>query len=312
MLKFAGKRIMQLLPTLFVVSVIIFVMVRGSGIDPAAAIIGDGQTSAEVMKNIYAKYNLDKPLPIQYLLWISGVLKGDFGVSYRFQQSVSSLILDRMAVTAGLAGFSSILAIIIAIPAGILCAVRKYGWLDRILSMLALVFFSSPVFLTCLLMILLLSKLAPGFAFTGSYDGFAEYLQRLLFPVIALAFHMIALTMRVTRTSMIEQLESDYVLTAKAKGLPNGMIIVKHAFKNALIPVITVSGIQIGALIVGAVLVEYVFSLPGLGSLLIESIKTSDYPIVQAISLLLVSIFLIINLIVDILYAIIDPRIRVD
>lgn len=310
MLKYIMKRLVQLIPILLLVSIIIFCMVRLSGIDPVVALIGDGQTSPQVIQNISEKYNLNKPLPIQYILWVGKVLRGDFGVSYKFQQSVTSLIQDRLPVTLGLALLSSIIAVIIAIPAGVISAVKKNTWVDRILSVVTLILFSSPVFLTSIVMILIISKVSPEFSFTGTFSNLKEYFQRIIFPVIALAFHMIALMLRVTRSSMIEQMQSNYILTVVAKGLPSRMVIFKHALKNAIIPVITVAGIQIGSLIVGTVLVENVFSLPGIGSLLIDSIKSSDYPIVQGITLLLVTTFLLISLLVDVFYVLIDPRIR--
>jgi len=234
---------------------------------------------------------------------------GDFGQSYKFQQSVGSMITERIPVTLGLVGFSSIIGIAIAIPAGVLCAVKKNTWVDRIISIITIVLVSCPVFLVCILMILFLAQM-PGVNFTGTYTNVHEYLERILLPSVALSFGMLALVSRVTRTSMIKELKSKYVETAEAKGISKKQIIFKHAFKNAIIPVITVMSIQIGAMVVGSVLVENVFALPGLGSLLINAINTSDYPIVQSVMLLLVAVFLILNLIVDIIYAIIDPRIR--
>ena len=230
---------------------------------------------------------------------------GDFGQSYKFQQSVGSMITERIPVTLGLVGFSSIIGIAIAIPAGVLCAVKKNTWVDRIISIITIVLVSCPVFLVCILMILFLAQM-PGVNFTGTYTNVHEYLERILLPSVALSFGMLALVSRVTRTSMIKELKSKYVETAEAKGISKKQIIFKHA----IIPVITVMSIQIGAMVVGSVLVENVFALPGLGSLLINAINTSDYPIVQSVMLLLVAVFLILNLIVDIIYAIIDPRIR--
>jgi len=310
MLKYTAKRLLLLIPILCLVSVIIFIMVRISQVDPIAVILGGKQTTPAVIQSIREKYSLDKPPIMQYFIWISGIFKGDFGLSFKFQQSVSSLIQDRLPVTLGLVMLSSLIAVLIAIPVGVVSAIKKNTWVDRSLSVASLILVSCPVFLTGILMILGLAQFFPDFSFTGSFDGFEEYFQRLILPAIALSFTMIALVSRVTRSSMIKQLQSNYAMTAVAKGLPLRMVIFKHAFRNALIPVITVASVQFGAMIVGAVLVESVFSLPGVGSLLIDSIKSSDYPIVQGLTLLLVTVFLVINLLVDIIYAVVDPRIR--
>jgi len=310
MLKYTATRLLLLIPILCLVSVIIFIMVRISQVDPIAVILGGKQTTPAVIQSIREKYSLDKPPIMQYFIWISGIFKGDFGLSFKFQQSVSSLIQDRLPVTLGLVMLSSLIAVLIAIPVGVVSAIKKNTWVDRSLSVASLILVSCPVFLTGILMILGLAQFFPDFSFTGSFDGFEEYFQRLILPAIALSFTMIALVSRVTRSSMIKQLQSNYAMTAVAKGLPLRMVIFKHAFRNALIPVITVASVQFGAMIVGAVLVESVFSLPGVGSLLIDSIKSSDYPIVQGLTLLLVTVFLVINLLVDIIYAVVDPRIR--
>lgn len=310
MTRYTVKRLLQLIPILIVVSVIIFFMIRLSQVDPVAVILGGKQTTPDVVANVRAKFGLDKPVVVQYFLWIKGMFQGNFGESYKFQQSVPSLMSDRLPVTMGLVFLGSLIALIVAIPLGIFSAIRKNTWMDRSLSIVSLILVSCPVFMTSVIIILILTNAFPDVAFTGDYDGFGEFLQRLIFPSIAMAFSMIALVSRITRSSMIKQLQSGYILTAKAKGLPGNMVVFKHAFKNAMIPVITVTSVQVGAMIVGAVLVENVFSLPGIGSLLIDSIKASDYPVVQDITLLLVVVFLVINLIVDVVYALVDPRIR--
>lgn len=310
--KFFLKRLLQLIVVLFVVSVIIFVMVRLSATDPVAVILGGKQTSPEVIANVRAKFKLDLPPVQQYLSWVSGMLKGDFGVGYKYQQSVSELIASRLPVTLGLVAMGSFLAIIMAIPLGIICALKRNTVIDRTISIALLVLVSCPPFLTSIIMILVVTNFWPGFAVTGTYATFGEYIQRLSLPSIALAFSMIALSARVTRTSMIEQLQAKYTETGIAKGMPSKVVVYKHALKNAIIPVITVASIQIGSMIVGAVLVENVFSLAGLGALLVDAIKASDYPIVQGITMLMVLIFLLISTLVDLLYAAIDPRIRTD
>jgi len=237
-------------------------------------------------------------MPNQYVLWVTGVLRGDFGQGYQYKQSVTSLIRSRLPVTLGLVAIAFCIMLVASIPLGVLSAIRRNTWLDRILSVISLILVSAPLYLICILMII--ARIAPAVAFAGSFSNFSEFLQRMLLPSLALSF------------SMISQLQSHYALTAVYKGLPYRMVVFKHAFKNAIIPVITIISIQVGTMIVGAVLVENVFSLPGLGSLLIDSIKASDYPIVQGITLLLVSVFLIISMLVDIVSAPIDPKIRLN
>ena len=310
MFKYIMKRLLQLVPILFIVSVIIFSMVRLSNIDPVSLIVGSKRSTPEIIAQVKEKYNFNKPLPVQYGIWLSDLLKGDMGDDYKNKQSIASLISQSLPVTAGLVLFSSIIALLVAVPIGIITAVRKNTWIDKCLSIITLVFVSAPGFLTGIIMILVFSHIAPSFSFTGSFSTFGEYIQRLAMPSLVLAFGMIALISRITRSSMIEEHQSSYRLTATAKGLPSRIVILKHCLKNALIPVITVFGIQIGTLISGAVIVENVFSLSGVGSLLINGINDGNYPVVQDVTIILVAIFLFLSLLVDIIYAAIDPRIR--
>lgn len=311
MAKYIIKRVAGLIPILIIVSIIIFGMVRLSNINPISVIVGEKRSTPEVIAQVKEAYNFNKPLPEQYLIWISGLLKGNLGVDYKNKQPVLDLIMQSLPITAGLVILSSILSILIAIPVGIASAVRKNTWVDSFLSILTLVLVSSPGFLTGILMILFTSIVAPDFSFTGTYSSFGEYLQRISLPSLALSFGMIALISRVTRSSMIEQRKSGYFLTATAKGLPSNVITYKHCFKNAVIPVVTIFGIQIGSLISGAVVVESVFSLPGIGSLLISGINQGNYPVVEDVTMLLVFVFLVLSMLVDIVYALVDPRIRV-
>lgn len=310
MKKYIADKILQYVIVLAVVSIIIFIMVRLNPTDPVSVICGGKQTTAETVQNIRKEFNLDKPYVEQYGIWIKGMLKGDFGTSFQYRQSVSDLIAKRLPVTVGIVLISSILTILISIPLGIITAVKQNTPIDTGLSVIQLILVACPPFLTSILMIIMITIFAPGIAFTGSFSNFNEYLQRIIFPSIALSFSMIALTSRVTKTSMIEQIHANYTVVAKAKGLSGKEIIFKHLLKNSLIPVLTIFGTQMGIMIVGSVLVENVFSLAGLGSILIDGIKSCDYPIVEAITMLLVFVFITISTIMDILYAIIDPRIR--
>jgi peptide/nickel transport system permease protein len=260
--------------------------------------------------NIRHEFNLDKSYVEQYQIWITNMFKGDLGTSFQYRQSVTDLIAKRIPVTGGIIILASIISILISIPTGILTALKQNSWIDTSISVVELILVSSPPFLTSILMIWIITKVAPGFSFTGSFTTFGHFLQRIILPSIALAFSMIALTARVMKTSMLEQLQANYKTVAISKGLSEERVVVSHCVKNAIIPVLTILGTQIGILIVGSVLVESVFSLAGLGSIFIEGIKASDYPMIQGVTMLLVFVFLTISTILDILYAVIDPRIR--
>ena len=311
MKKYVIDKIVQYIIVLVAVSIIIFLMVRLNKTDPVSVICGGKQTTPETIANIRAEFNLDKSYMEQYVIWINGMFHGDFGTSFQYRQSVTTLIANRIPVTAGIVLLAALFSVIIAIPTGIITAIRQNSILDTGISVLQLILVACPPFLTCILMILVISSTSPGFSFTGSYGNFGEFIQRISLPAVALAFSMIALTSRVMKTSMIEQLNSNYKLVATAKGLPDSKIILGHCVKNASIPVITILATQIGVLLVGSVLVENVFSLAGLGGILIDGIKSCDYPVVQGITMLMVFIFLTISALMDILYGIIDPRIRI-
>lgn len=285
-------------------------MVRITPTDPIASLTKGRKVSEETRQALAEQYHLDKSLPEQYVIWITGAVRGDFGDSYQHRQPVRSLVADRLPTTLQLVLMSSVLAIIIAIPMGIVSAYKMNTAADRILSGISLLFVSSPAFLTAIVLILVFALRLGWFPVFGTGKGFADNFYYLALPAIALSLNMVALIARITRSNMIEQLQSNYTVTAISKGTPQWKVILQHCLKNALIPVITVASVQIGSMIVGAVLVENVFALGGLGALLIDGIKSSDYPVVQSITLMLVTMFLVINLVVDVVYALIDPRIR--
>jgi len=310
MAKYIAKRLLQFIIVLLVSSVLIFALVRLSKTDPVAVILGGKQTSAETIANVRAKFNLDKPLVQQYFIWIGGMFKGNFGLSFAYQSDAGPLIAARLPITLGLVVMSSLIALILAIPLGILSAVKKNSLVDRGISVITLILVGCPAFLTSIVMILIISRVAPSYSFIGNYTDFASYLSRLSLPAVALSFVMIALASRITRASMIEQLDMPYAQTCRANGLTAKSIVWRHALKNSAIPVISVVSVQVGSMIVGAVLVEKVFSLAGVGTMLIDAITSSDYAITQDITLILIFVFLVISLIADILYAVIDPRVR--
>ena len=310
--KFIVKRFLQLIPILLATSILIFCMIRITPSDPVASMTKGKRISEETRQSLEEKYHLDKSLPEQYIIWITNALRGDLGDSFEYKQSVNSLIAGRLPTTLQLVIMSAILALLIAVPVGIISAVKMNQATDRILSVLTLIFVASPVFLTAILLMLVFALNLHLFPTFGSGKSIVENIYYLFLPALALGLNMVALISRITRSNMIEQLNSNYTTTAIAKGIPYHRVVLKHCLKNAIIPVITVASIQIGSMIVGAVLVENVFALGGVGDILIGAIKSSDYPVVQGITLMMVVLFLVINLLVDIVYALIDPRIRLD
>lgn len=310
--KYILKRILNLIPLLLVVSILIFLMVRITPTDPVSSMLKGKKVTPETRQALEAKYNLDKSLPEQYRIWIRNIFRGDFGESFHYKQSVTKLIGERLPTTLQLVLMSSALALLIALPVGILSAVKMNRLTDRLLSLFTLICVSMPVFLMGLLLMLGFALKLQWFPVSGAGSSVAENFHYLALPSVALALNMVALISRITRSNMIEQLNAPYAQTAIAKGTPYRRIVLGHCLKNALIPVITVTSIQFGSMIVGAVLVENVFALGGVGALLIDGIKASDYPLVQSITLMMVTLFLVINLLVDVVYAWIDPRIRLS
>ena len=310
MFSYIIRRLLLLLPIMFFASILVFGMSHLSKTDPALVMVGGKQTSPEVLENIREKYHLNEPVWKQYIIWAGNAVRGDLGESFKMKQSVSGMIVERLPLTIQLVLMSAFITIILAVPLGIISAVKKNTWIDYLSSLISLIGVSSPVFFTGLLMVLLFSykwNILPAF---GAGDNIIENFKYLLLPSLALGVNMLALSSRITRSGMIEALGSNYIETAIAKGIPKRVVILKHAFKNALIPLLTVTGLQFGFLIVGTVLVEYTFGLGGIGSLIVHGVQSSDYPLVQGTTIFLVTFFLLMNLIVDVLYAVIDPRIR--
>jgi peptide/nickel transport system permease protein len=309
-LRHVFKRILNLIPLLLVVSAAVFFLIRLTPSDPIASISNGRRISDETRAALTAQYHLNEPLPRQYLIWVAGVLKGDLGDSFKYRQPVAFLLAARLPTTIQLVLMSAVFALLLAIPAGVISAVKKNGVLDRIISGLMIFCVSSPIFLNAIVLMLIFSLRLRWFPAYGAGHGFGENLYFLALPAFALSLNMVALMGRITRDRMIGELKSNYALALTAKGTPFGRIVISHCLKNTLIPVITVAGIQIGSMVVGAVLVENVFALGGIGALLIEGIQASDYPLVQSIMLFLVALFLVLNLLIDTVYALIDPRIR--
>jgi peptide/nickel transport system permease protein len=303
-------RLLTLVPLMFAITTIVFFMVRFVPGDPARIMVGGQRISEQNLENIRKSYRLDQPLLTQYRLWLGDILAGNLGRSYRQRTEVSTLIVERLPLTAKLAGFSFLLSLLIAVPLGILAAVYRNTWIDVGATMFAVLVASSPVFFTGILLILLFSYQLGWLPALGAGEGGLDEVRHLLLPSLTLGVSLAAVITRITRSSMVEALTQDYIETARAKGLPARAVILKHAFRNALVPIVTVSGLLFGFLVVGTVLVEHTFGLGGLGSLLIDAVQVRDYPVVQGATVFIAGVFILINLVVDVLYGIIDPRVR--
>lgn len=312
MFKYVSKRILQLIFVFFIVSMLIFMVVRMIPLDPIASISKGKAMSEETKQALMREYNLDKSLPGQYFTWIKGLLTGDLGKSFQHKEAVTRLLSVRFKTTVQLVLMSSVLIIVLAIPLGVISAARKNSFLDQTFTVTSLILVSSPPFFTGILLMLLFTMVWPIFPTFGTGSNFWSNLKYLFLPSVSLAAVRVALSMRITRSNMVEQLQAPYVQTATAKGLSRGAVVYKHALKNASIPIMTVMSLDISGMLGGSVLVEKVFSLNGVGSLLADSISKSDYPVTQSITLIMVLIYMLCNLIVDIMYGIIDPRVRLD
>jgi len=308
--RYVLKRVLLLIPILLAVSVVIFFLVRLTPSDPIGSITSGRRISEETRASLITQYHLDVSLPRQYLIWIGNAVRGNLGDSFRHRQPVGDLLAARLPTTIQLVLMSAIFAVLLAVPAGIASAVKRHTAIDRVISAFMVFCVSSPVFLNAILLMLIFVFKLRWFPAFGAGRGFTENLYYLCLPAFALSLNMVALIGRIIRDRMIVEFKSNYALALSAKGTPFRRIVMTHCLKNTLIPVITVGGVQTGAMVIGAVLVENVFALGGIGALLIEGIQASDYPVVQSIMLFLVALFLILNLIVDMIYFIIDPRIR--
>lgn len=310
MARLIASRLLTLIPMLLLVATVVFFLIRLVPGDPARIMVGGGRTTQETIDNIRAAYRLDQPLPMQYALWLGDLVRGDLGLSFRQRADVRDLILERLPLTMTLAGIAFAISLLIAIPLGIVAAVKRNTWVDVGATTFALLGASSPVFFTGILLILLFAFKLDWLPALGAGDGGWDTLVHLFLPSLTLGISLAAITTRVTRSAMVEALTQDYIETARAKGLSGRSIVLKHAFRNALVPIITVAGLQFGFLLVGAVLVEHTFGLGGFGSLIVEAVQVRDYPVVQGATIVMALAFILINLVVDILYGVVDPRVR--
>lgn len=305
------KRLLAAIPVLLGVSVIAFALVRLVPGDPVTVLLGPGynEQQAAVLRERYA---LDRPLPVQYVTWLGRAVRGDLGESFFTGQPVLRAMLERLPVTLELTAIGILFAVLVGVPLGIASAVRPGRWPDHVARVLGLIGISVPGFWLGTILILLLSlKLGwlPSGRFVPLWEDPIENLRRMLMPGLALGLAVAAVTMRTARSAMLEVLRLDYVRTARAKGLSERIVLLRHALRNALVPVVTVIGLQAGYLLGGSVVIEQVFSLPGLGRLALQAISGRDYALLQGTVLFVAVVFVLVNLLVDLLYARLDPRI---
>ena len=304
------RRVLGLIPVLLFVSFVTFNLVRLAPGDPVTIMLGGRRVDPATAEALRIQFGLVGDPFSQYVSWLGRALVLDLGESYRLRQDVVGLIAERLPITLQLVVMSMVISIVIAIPLGIAQARRRDSLLDYVGSLGALVGLSIPVYFAAMLGVLIFGVWLHWLPAFGSGDDPLDRIRHLLLPAGALALGTIALTSRMTRSAMLETLSTDYIEAARAKGLPERTIVVKHAFRNALIPVLTVTSLQVGFLLVGSVLVETTLGLGGIGSLITDAIQNRDYPVIQASVLLLTVAFTVINLFTDILYAVVDPRIR--
>lgn len=313
MRKYIVKRLISMIPAIFVVSVVIFMIIHLTPGDPAAVMMGD-QADPEAIEALRQSLGLNDPLPVQYLRWVGDVLHGDLGQSLYSDQTMIQMLVGHMGPTFSLTLYALVIALTVAVPLGVIAARRRGSLADNAISVFSMIGISLPSFLLGLLLMLVLAvtlKWLPVAGYKTVADaGIATHLKYLTMPAIALGFMEAGLILRMTRSSMLEVLGSDYIRMAKAKGERNGAIVMKHAFKNALIPIVTSVGQTFMGLLSGATVVESIFNIPGMGKMILTAVQQRDYEVVQAVVLFVSMINIVICLAVDLVYAAIDPRVR--
>ncbi|NPU10214.1 ABC transporter permease [Bradyrhizobium sp. 83012] len=312
MLAYALRRVLSTLPVMAIVALFVFSLLYIAPGDPAAVIAGDQASPADV-ERIRANLGLDQPFLVQFGSWVWRLLHFDLGTSIFTNLPVASMIAQRIEPTLSLMMVTLVLTIIVAVPLGVIAAWKAGTWIDRVIMAFAVFGFSVPVFVVGYILAYVFAlkfDLLPVQGYTPLAQGFWPWLQNLILPAVALGCVYIALIARITRAAMLEVLQQDYIRTARAKGLGQGGILFIHALKNAAVPIVTVVGIGIALLIGGAVVTESVFAIPGLGRLTIDAILRRDYPVIQGIVLLFSFVYVLVNLLIDITYTLVDPRIR--
>ncbi|SCW31059.1 MULTISPECIES: ABC transporter permease [unclassified Pseudomonas] len=312
MLMFILRRLLSAIPTLILVSLFVFTLQKLLPGDPVLAMAGEERDPA-VMEYLRDKYRLNDPIPVQYLSWVGNVLTGDFGTSLRTEQPVTTLLASKLPVTVELAVLALLIALLIGIPTGIISAVRKGTVVDYGANVIALSGISIPHFWLGILLIMVFAvklQWLPASGFVPMGEDFGQNLKTLILPAFVLGAGLSGILMRHTRSAMLEVLRTDYVRTARAKGLRPRTVILKHALRNALMPIVTLTTLLFGELLGGAVLTEQVFSIPGFGKMIVDAVFNRDYAVVQGVVLCIAIGFLLLNLLADVLYRMINPRLR--
>src|ERR1700756_2160015 len=312
MLNYLLQRIATIIPTLFFVSILIFGLQQLLPGDPAIALAGEDR-DPNVVAFLRAKFHLDEPLPMRYWYWLSGVLHGDLGDSVRIQKPVTELIVEKLPVTIQLAAMAIIIALVIGISAGVISAVKKDTWWDYAANVFALWGLSTPNFWLGIMLIFLFSVelgWLPASGYVPLTEDWRQSLASTIMPAFVLGNAIAAVLMRHTRSAMLQAMSTDYVRTARAKGLAEGRVVLKHALRNAMTPVITLLALDFGTLLSGAVLTEQIFTIPGFGKLIVDSVFNRDYAVVQGVVLVTSSIYIGLNLLADIAYMLVNPRLR--
>ncbi|MCG6122331.1 MAG: ABC transporter permease [Microvirga sp.] len=312
MFSLIAKRLLQLLPTIFFVSVLIFLLQQLLPGDPALVMAGE-ERDPVVIQQIRERYNLDKPIVVQYLYWIGGVFTGDLGESMRLRSPVSELIVQKLPVTLQLALMSMIIALVLGVSAGVLSAVKKDSAWDYVINVVGLAGISTPNFWLGIMMILFFAVnlgWLPASGYVSPFENLKQSLLTTIMPAFVLGTGIAGVIMRHTRSAMLQALSSDYVRTARAKGLSERVVVWKHAMRNALTPVITLGALEFGTLLSGAVLTEQIFSIPGFGKLIVDAVFNRDYAVVQGVVLVTATTYIFLNLLADIGYILANPRLR--
>ena len=312
MLIYLVRRIAIIVPTLFFVSLIIFGLQQLLPGDPALALAGE-QRDPQVIAFLRTKYHLDEPLPVRYALWLGGVVHGDLGDSVRINRPVRDLVLEKLPVTAELASLALLIALQIGIPAGVISAVRSGGIVDYAANVFALWGVSTPNFWLGFLLIIVFSVdlgILPASGYVSPREDLGRNLATMIMPAFVLGNAIAAVMMRHTRSAMLEILQMDYVRTARAKGLAEPVVVLRHALRNALIPLITLGALEFGTLLSGAVLTEQIFTIPGFGKLFVDAVFNRDYAVVQGVVLFTATAYIVLNLLADVAYFIANPRLR--
>jgi peptide/nickel transport system permease protein len=311
-LKYLLQRLATIVPTLAFVSILIFGLQQLLPGDPALALAGE-ERDEEVIRYLRQKFHLDEPLPLRYWYWLSGVLHGDLGDSVRIQRPVTDLILEKLPVTLQLAAMAIVIALVIGITAGVIAAVKKDTAWDYAANVFALWGLSTPNFWLGILLILLFAVQLgwlPASGYVSPFEDLKGSLAAMIMPAFVLGNAFAAVLMRHTRSAMLQVLSSDYVRTARAKGLDERVVVLKHALRNALIPVITLGALGLGELLGGAVLTEQVFTIPGFGKLIVDAVFNRDYSVVQGVVLFTATVYITLNLLADLAYFLVNPRMR--